>query len=115
MGIGLGVTGFPYYGCDIAGYMSQFTRPSTKELWFRWAALGALTPVMRTRHGKSATENWSWERDAETTAHFKRWAGLHFHPCLPHRRGRHRMTRVGRNPCRVAAAAGRSCRSSPPC
>jgi alpha-glucosidase len=77
MGIGLGVTGFPYYGHDIAGYMSQFTKPSTRELWYRWAALGALTPVMRTHHGKSARQNWSWESDAETTAHFKRWASLH--------------------------------------
>ncbi len=77
MGIGLGLTGFPYYGHDIAGYMSQLTAPATKELWFRWASLGALSPVMRTHHGKSARDNWSWESDAETVAHLKRWATLH--------------------------------------
>jgi alpha-glucosidase (family GH31 glycosyl hydrolase) len=77
MGIGLGVTGFPYYGHDIGGYMSQFAKPTTKELWFRWASLGALSPVMRTHHGKSARKNWSWESDAETIAHMKRWATLH--------------------------------------
>ena len=77
MGIGLGVTGFPYYGHDIAGYMSQLTQPTTRELFYRWVSLGALSPVMRTHHGKSAAENWNWETDAETTAHFARWADLH--------------------------------------
>jgi alpha-glucosidase len=77
MGIGLGVTGFPYYGHDIAGYMSQLTAPTTRELFYRWTSLGALSPVMRTHHGKSAAENWNWETDPETTAHFARWANLH--------------------------------------
>ncbi len=77
MGIGLGVTGFPYFGSDIAGYMSQGTQPSTKELFFRWTELGAFSPVMRTHHGKSAQVNWNWEKDAETIAHFKRYAKLH--------------------------------------
>lgn len=77
LGIGLGVTGFPYFGHDIAGYMSEFTVPTTKELFFRWVTLGALSPVMRTHHGRSARENWNWESDAETTEHFRRWATLH--------------------------------------
>lgn len=77
IGLGLGVTGIPYYGHDIAGYMSQMTRPTTKELWFRWASLGALSPVMRTHHGKSARQNWSWESDQETIDHLRRWATLH--------------------------------------
>ncbi len=77
MGIGLGLTGFPYFGHDIAGYMSQTTVPVSRELWFRWVTFGALSPVMRTHHGRSARENWHWERDAETTAHLRRWAKLH--------------------------------------
>lgn len=78
IGLGLGVTGFPYYGSDVAGYTSLFdAKPSTKELWFRWSALGALTPVMRTHHGRSAGENWNWEKDDETIAHIRRWARLH--------------------------------------
>ncbi len=77
IGIGLGVTGFPYYGHDIAGYMSQLSAPTTRELFYRWTSLGALSPVMRTHHGKSAAENWNWETDPETTAHFARWANLH--------------------------------------
>ncbi len=78
IGLGLGVVGFPYYGSDIAGYTSLFdAKPSTKELWFRWSALGALTPVMRTHHGRSAGDNWNWEKDDETIAHLRRWAKLH--------------------------------------
>jgi alpha-glucosidase len=77
MGIGLGVTGFPYFGHDIAGYMSQLTEPVTKELWFRWVTFGALSPVMRTHHGRDAMANWNWESDDDSTKHFRRWAKLH--------------------------------------
>jgi alpha-glucosidase (family GH31 glycosyl hydrolase) len=77
MGIGLGVTGFPYYGHDIAGYMSQGTVPVSEELWYRWVTLGALSPVMRTHHGRQVYENWHWEKDAASTAHLARWATLH--------------------------------------
>lgn len=77
MGIGLGVSGFPYYGHDIAGYASTQTQPTTKELFFRWTTLGALSPIMRTHHGKYAGLNWQWEGDSETSAHFGRWSRRH--------------------------------------
>jgi alpha-glucosidase (family GH31 glycosyl hydrolase) len=77
IGLGLGLTGFPYYGHDIGGYMSQGTVPTSEELWYRWVTLGALSPVMRTHHGRSVNANWSWETDAAATAHFARWATLH--------------------------------------
>ena len=77
MGIGLGLTGFPYFGHDIAGYMSQATVPVTRDLWFRWVTFGALSPVMRTHHGRSARDNWNWESDAASTLHLARWARLH--------------------------------------
>lgn len=77
MGIGLGMTGFPYFGSDIGGYISIGTVPTTRELFFRWTSFGALTPVMRTHHGRSALENWQWDHDDETTMHFARWARVH--------------------------------------
>ena len=77
IGIGLGVTGFPYFGHDIAGYMSQLTTPIDRELWFRWVTFGALSPVMRTHHGRATEYNWSWETDEESTLHLARWAQLH--------------------------------------
>jgi alpha-glucosidase (family GH31 glycosyl hydrolase) len=77
MGIGLGMTGFPYYATDIGGYISVGTVPTTRELFFRWTTFGALSPVMRTHHGRMAMQNWQWDHDAETIAHFGRWARVH--------------------------------------
>jgi alpha-glucosidase len=77
IGIGLGLVGVSTYGHDIAGYNSTVNAPSTKEVFFRWTELGAWTPVMRTHHGNAPDKNWSWTKDAETTALFKRYAQLH--------------------------------------
>jgi hypothetical protein len=71
------VTGFPFFGHDIAGYMHLLTTPTTRELWYRWVTLGALSPVMRTHHGRAPLASWSWESDAASTAHLARWARLH--------------------------------------
>ncbi len=77
IGIGLGIVGISTYGHDIAGYQSSTNPPSTKELFFRWTELGAWSPVMRTHHGYQAKQNWNWESDDETTAHYARYAKLH--------------------------------------
>jgi alpha-glucosidase len=77
MGIGLGLTGFPSFGGDIGGYMSQGTTPTTEELWYRWVTLGAFEPVMRTHHGRSARDNFQWQHDANSIAHFRRWTRFH--------------------------------------
>lgn len=77
MGLGLGLGGVSTYGHDIAGYNSTGTVPSTKQVFFRWTVLGALSPVMRTHHGLSARQNWRWDSDDETIAHYKRWAEFH--------------------------------------
>jgi len=77
IGIGLGLTGFPYFGSDVGGYMSQGTTPTTEELFYRWVTLGAFSPVMRTHHGRSARDNFQWQHDANSIAHFKRWTRFH--------------------------------------
>lgn len=77
IGLGLGVTGFPYYGHDIAGYASTGAPFTDKELFFRWVTLGALSPVMRTHHGKFAQGNWQWEKDADSEAHLLQWTRFH--------------------------------------
>lgn len=77
MGIGLGIAGFPYFAHDIAGYMSQTTTPVDRELWYRWVTFGALSPVMRTHHGRDVEHNWNWESDVPSTQHLARWARLH--------------------------------------
>jgi alpha-glucosidase len=77
IGLGLAATGFPFFAHDIAGYQSSTNPPATKELFWRWTTLGALSPVMRTHHGTHARLNWNLRSDVETTTHYKRWAELH--------------------------------------
>jgi alpha-glucosidase (family GH31 glycosyl hydrolase) len=77
MGINLGLAGVSTYAHDIAGYQSNTNPTSTKELFFRWVSLGAVTPVMRTHHGINPRGNWKLDSDAETLAHYKRWAQFH--------------------------------------
>jgi alpha-glucosidase len=77
MGLNIGLSGVSTWGHDIAGYQSATNAPSTRELYFRWTSLGALSPVMRTHHGLNARQNWWFGKDAETIDHFARWAQLH--------------------------------------
>ena len=70
MGLGYAASGVPVFTHDVAGYQSLFTDPSTKELWFRWAALGAYSPIYRLHHGSSTDDNHQWDTDAETEAFY---------------------------------------------
>jgi len=70
----LGLSGIPFVTHDVAGFSGG---PSTKELYLRWAELGAFSPIFRTHDGNRRAENWSWERDAETLAHFRRMTIVH--------------------------------------
>lgn len=72
--LNLGLSGIPFVTHDIAGYSGG---PSTRELFMRWTELGAFTPIFRTHEGLMASVNWSWDRDAETTQHFRRFARIH--------------------------------------
>jgi alpha-glucosidase len=75
--INLGLSGIPYVTHDIAGFSGTIAPPSTKELFMRWTELGAFTPIMRTHEGARKDLNWSWNEDAETIAHFRRFARIH--------------------------------------
>ena len=77
MELGLALSGISTIGSDIAGYQNINSPAADKELFFRWTELGAFSPVMRTHHGSYPKSNWNWESDAETTAHWLRYAKLH--------------------------------------
>jgi len=70
MGIGYSVSGVPVFTHDVAGYQSLTNEPSTKELWYRWAGLGAYSPVYRLHHGSSTDDNHQWDTDDETKAYY---------------------------------------------
>lgn len=72
--VNLGLSGIPFTTHDIAGFSGG---PSTKELFQRWVELGAFTPIMRTHDGDNKDDNWRWDRDADTTAHFARMVAVH--------------------------------------
>jgi alpha-glucosidase len=74
--INLGLSGIPYVTHDIAGF-SSLDGASSKELFMRWTELGAFTPVMRTHEGSLRDENWGWQRDQETTEHFRAFVLIH--------------------------------------
>ncbi|MEZ4473691.1 MAG: glycoside hydrolase family 31 protein [bacterium] len=77
IGAHVGLAGVAHFGSDIAGYTSVLNPNTDKELFLRWASLGALTPLMRTHHGSDECGNWTFDRDAESLAHFRRWARVH--------------------------------------
>ena len=51
MGLGLGVSGFPFFGADTGGYRHS---PPDAELWIRWVEQTALSSVMQV--GDSASQ-----------------------------------------------------------
>ena len=69
VGINQGVSGLPFYGSDIAGYAEWRSNPDqvgvadgpcvSREVFFRWTSFGAFSPIMRTHHGRRATQNWT--------------------------------------------------------
>ena len=75
--INLGLAGQPFVTHDIAGFARGAQGPSDRELYQRWTELGAFTPIMRTHQGAAKLDNWRWDRDATTTAHFRRFAYVH--------------------------------------
>ncbi|MCZ6806658.1 MAG: hypothetical protein O7F08_06870 [Deltaproteobacteria bacterium] len=74
--INMGLAGQPFVTHDIAGF-ARGDGPSTKELYQRWTELGAFTPIMRTHQGADKENNWRWDRDEETTAHFRKFTYVH--------------------------------------
>jgi alpha-glucosidase len=71
-----GLSGVAIVGSDIAGYTSVGRPNTTKELFYRWTALGTFQGLMRTHHGSDKCGNWAFDRDAETTLHFGRYAKI---------------------------------------
>jgi len=74
--LNLGLAGQPFVTHDIAGF-ARGTGPSTKELFQRWTELGAFTPIMRTHDGADKVNNWRWNKDEDTTSHFRKFTYVH--------------------------------------
>lgn len=86
MGLGAGASGVPVFTHDVAGYQSATNDPTDAELWHRWAALGAFSPILRTHHGNESLDNHQFDTDPETTAAWARWTQVHME-LFPYRYG----------------------------
>lgn len=72
-----GMSGIGLHHSDTGGYTTLFEMKRTKELFMRWAELGAFTPVMRTHEGNRPDDNWQFDSDDETLTHYARMSKVH--------------------------------------
>jgi alpha-D-xyloside xylohydrolase len=77
-GLSWGISGAPFWGSDIGGYLDGgLPESQQEELWTRWLEFGALSPIMRDQLGNmgfGAIYLWSNKR---TVAVFRSYAQLH--------------------------------------
>lgn len=66
------MTGHGLHHSDIGGYTTLFEMKRSKELLLRWCDFSAFTPMMRTHEGNRPGDNWQFDGDADTIAHFAR-------------------------------------------
>lgn len=64
--LNVSMCGFPVHGSDIGGWYDWFTPPTTKELYIRWAEVGAYSPLMRAHGGPIGRNREPWKFDEET-------------------------------------------------
>lgn len=73
-GLGLSVSGYPFYGSDIGGFKD---RPTTETL-LRWAQYAALGTIMQLGGGGPSHNPWDTAQFAANAADiYKRYADLH--------------------------------------
>lgn len=77
--ISLGMTGFGLFHSDIGGYTSLYNVIRSKELFMRWAEMGAFASLMRTHEGNRPDENWQFDSDEETLLHFVKMSKIYTH------------------------------------
>ncbi|WP_318368115.1 alpha-glucosidase [Enterobacter sp.] len=70
--LSLAMSGHGLHHSDIGGYTTLFDMKRSKELLLRWCDFNAFTPMMRTHEGNRPGDNWQFDSDAETIAHFAR-------------------------------------------
>ncbi|MFZ5353295.1 MAG: alpha-glucosidase [Bacillota bacterium] len=75
--LSLGMSGFGLHHSDIGGYTTLFDMKRTKELFMRWAEMGAFAPVMRTHEGNRPDDNWQFDSDEDTLFHFARMSRIY--------------------------------------
>jgi alpha-glucosidase (family GH31 glycosyl hydrolase) len=80
-GLNLALVGVPYWGSDFGGFKCLQEAQRDKELYLRWVALAAVSPIMMDQDACSnpfgRRTKWTLWSDDETQQVYRRWAGLH--------------------------------------
>jgi sulfoquinovosidase len=81
-GLNLGLSGVPLWGSDMTGYKCLTDFPRDKEVYLRWAELGAVSPIMMEQNACSnpigaARTKWVLWNDQETIDVYGAMARLH--------------------------------------
>lgn len=72
-----GMVGCGLHHSDIGGYTSLHGNKRSKELFMRWAEMGAFTPVMRTHEGNRPYDCFQFDGDDETLEHLARMTNVY--------------------------------------
>lgn len=76
-GLSAGLSGMPFWGHDIGGYLEN---PSP-ELYIRWVQFGAFSPLMQY-HGIARREPWEFGKQAEETYKLLAHVRMNLRPTL---------------------------------
>ncbi len=72
-----GMSGIPLWGSDISGYHFVYNPPPDKEVYLRWAELGAFSADMHDENegsGGRATDRWQIWKDQESQDVYRKYA-----------------------------------------
>lgn len=75
--LSMGMTGCGLHHSDIGGYTSLHGNIRSRELFMRWAEMGAFTPVMRTHEGNRPSENFQVYDDQKAIKHLARMTKIY--------------------------------------
>lgn len=80
-GLNLGMSGVPLWGSDLTGFKCLTDFPHDKEMYLRWAEVGAVSPIMMEENACANPlghrEKWKLWNDDETIAVYGAMARLH--------------------------------------
>ncbi|KKW50970.1 alpha-xylosidase [Pantoea ananatis] len=74
--LSLAMSGHGLHHSDIGGYTTLYGMKRSKELLLRWCDFNTFTPMMRTHEGNRPGDNWQFDSDDETMAHFARMSTI---------------------------------------
>ncbi|MBX3185428.1 MAG: glycoside hydrolase family 31 protein [Labilithrix sp.] len=80
-GLNLGMSGVPLWGSDVTGFKCMTDFPRDKEMYLRWAEVGAVSPIMMEQNACAnplgRREKWKLWDDEETIDVYGAMARLH--------------------------------------